>query len=250
MRKLTLALAVLLFPVPGGAITDLSAFLREAEQAARPTVTVRADGDLSSMAPDRNVRDQILLIQREGNDLYLEMRQSGLKALISQAGKEAAIVPKKGSRPSAFALTDALAASDFTREDLEPFRVDRYQAPRIVDETSQQVVVSLFPKQSQYSLVVISFDREKKVPLKTLYYQETLNNLVKMRRDGDQVLVGDRWLPTTITMQNIPLRTESRLQLRWTPSPPVFPELFQAAFLTRPSGLTWPETGAQPGGGD
>ncbi len=106
---------------------------------------------------------------------------------------------------------------------------------------------NLFPKQSQYSLVVMTFDREKKVPTKILYYQETLNNLVKMRRDGSHVFVGRRWVPTTITMQNLPLRTESRLELRWTQSPPVPPELFQPAFLARPSSLKWPEPAAPPG---
>src|SRR5262249_41554377 len=108
------------------------------------------------------------------------------------------------------------------------------------DESAEQITIALFPTRSQYIMLVFTFDREKKVAVKTMYYQETLSNLVKMRRDSDYALVGQRWLPTKVTMEQFALRTQSALQLHWTQAPPIPPEMFHPAFLGRPSGVSWP----------
>jgi hypothetical protein len=241
MRITALALlSLLVFPHTGDAApVDLNTFLPEMEEAAKPTVALRADGTLTTSNPEGTTSDQILMIHREGNDLLIELKQ-GTKALLLRGGAEAFVAMAGAKEASRFAPDAALAGSEFTREDLQPFAVSRYKTPRIVDQTSQIVHVALFPQQSQYSLLVITFDREKKVPLKTMYYKETLNNLVKMRRDSDHVLVGQRWVPTRITMEHFALKNTNTLDLRWSQAPNVAPELFQAAFLGRPSNLKWP----------
>lgn len=241
MRITAFALLLLLIlPNTGDAApVDLNTFLPEMEEAAKPSVTLRADGVLSITSPEGTKREPIVIIHREGNDVFIELK-SGTKALLLKGGAEAFIAPPGAKEASAFALQDPLAGSELTREDLQPFTVARFKTPRIVDQTPQSVQVAMFPQQSQYSLVVITFDREKKVPLKTMYYRETLNNLVKMRRDSDHVLVGQRWLPTRITMENFAMRNTATLELQWTQAPNVVPELFQPAFLGRPSNLTWP----------
>jgi hypothetical protein len=241
MRITALALlSLLVVPSTGDAApVDLNTFLPEMEEAAKPTVTLRADGKLTTVSPEGTASDQILMIHREGNDLLIELKQ-GTKALLLKGGAEAFVAMAGAKEASAFAPDAALAGSEFTREDLQPFAVGRYKTPRIVDQTGQSVQVAMFPLQSQYSMVVITFDREKKVLVKTMYYKDTLNNLVKMRRDSDHVLVGRRWLPTRITMEQFAMRNSSTLELHWAQAPDVVPELFQAAFLGRPSNLTWP----------
>jgi hypothetical protein len=242
MRITALALLTLLlaFPHTGNAApVDLNTFLPEMEEAAKPTVTLRADGTLTTTNPDGTTTDQILIIHREDNSLRIELKQ-GTRALLLTGGTAAFIAVKDAKEASPFAADAPLAGSEFTREDLQPFAAGRYKTPRIVDQTSQIVHVAMFPQQSQYSMLVVTFDREKQVVVKTMYYKDTLNNLVKMRRDSDHVLVGRRWLPTRITMENFALKNISTVELRWSQAPDVAPELFQSAFLGRPSNLTWP----------
>lgn len=241
MRITALALLTLLvLPSAGDAApVDLNTFLPEMEEAAKPTVTLRADGTMTVVTPEGTKRDQIVLIHREGNDLFIELKQ-GVKALLLKGGAESFIAMAGAKEATAFKGDATLAGSEITREDLQPFTVAHYKTPRIVDQTSQIVHVALFPQQSQYSLLVITFDREMKVPVKTMYYKDTLNNLVKMRRDTDHVLVGRRWVPTRITVENFALHNTTTLELQWTQATNVAPELFQSAFLGRPSNLTWP----------
>lgn len=242
MRITALALLILLvIPTTGDAApVDLNSFLPEMEEVAKPNVTLRADGTLTTANPDGTHSDQILMVHREGNDLLIELKQ-GTKALLLKGGEEAYIAMAGVKEATRFAPDADFAGSELTREDLQPFVASRYnKTPRIVDQTAQLVQVALFPLQSQYSMVVITFDREKKVPIKEMYYQKTLNNLVKMRRDSNHVLVGRRWLPTRITMERFALRNTSTLELAWSQAPDVAPELFQSAFLQRPSNLAWP----------
>jgi hypothetical protein len=241
MRITALALLIsLIIPTTGDAApVDLNSFLPEIEEAAKPNITLRADGTLTTVTPEGTKSDQITIIHRESNDLLIEVRQ-GMKVLLLKGGAEAFSALPGVKEATAMKPDATLGTSEFAREDLQPFVFSRYTTPRIVDQTSQAVHVALFPKESQYSLVVITFDREKKVPVKTMYYQQTLNNLVKMRRDHDHVLIGRRWLPTRVTMEHFAMRNTSTLELRWSQAPDLPPELFQPAFLQRASNFVWP----------
>ena len=64
-----------------------------------------------------------------------------------------------------------------------PFDAGRYGSPTIVDRSPAETTVSLDPHGSQYSLVVITFDREKQVPVKVMSYKDTYSNLLRMRRE-------------------------------------------------------------------
>ena len=225
-------------------MVDLSGFLHDAEVAAQVAVPLRAEGQFEVVSPQATRRDEIALVMRPPADTVIELRQEAVKTLLLADG--AFYVKGRASKAERFPLDASLDASDFTREDLEPFRASRYKDARISDDSSTELMVMLLPTDSQYSLMVITFDRGKKVPLKIQYYRDTVSNLVKMQRDSDYVLVGDKWKPTTISMETFKLRTRTTLKLRWTPDTDLHADLFNPTSLTQPSLALWPTPPAKP----
>lgn len=247
MRTTTIVAALLMLTAAAArADTEsLDQFLHSVEETAQLAAALRGDGEFTVTTGSGTRRDQVVMLLRPVAETYIEMRQEAIKALLTGSGDQAYRFTKGAARAEPFPPDAAFADSDFTREDLEPFRTARYKGARISDETGAELTVTLFPSTSQYSLVVMTFDREKKVPVKILYYRDTLNNLVKMRQDSGHVLVGRKWMPTTITMESFKLRTQSSFKLTWSQNPAFPPELFDSVFLPRPSGIVWP-AGAAP----
>lgn len=217
---------------------DLQQFLRGAEEAAQTTVALRGDGQVEVASPEATRRDQVALVVRPPADTFIELQQEAIKAVL--LGNEAFRVKAGETKPEKFPLDGSLDDSDFTREDLEPFRLSHYRDARISDDSSTEVMVTLFPKDSQYSLVVITFDRQKKVPLKIQYYRDTVSNLVKMQRDGDYALVGNRWRPASMTMENFKLRSHTTLTVHWREDASPRAELFDPNALGQASVTLWP----------
>ncbi len=247
----TTGTVILLLGVACGAaradMEDLRQFLRGIEEAMQVTAPLRGDGEFEVASVNGTRRDQVAVIVRPPAETYIELHQDGVKVVLPGSGGQAFRCTKGAAKAESFAPDTNFAESDFAREDLEPFRTARYKDARISDETQSEVTVTLFPAASQYSLLVITFDREKRVPVKTLYYRDTLNNLVKMRRDEGHVLVGRKWMPGSMTMETFRLRTQTVFKLRWSQNPTFPPELFDPVFLPRPSGLVWPAAAPPPG---
>ncbi len=219
---------------------NLQDFLQSAEQAAQVSSAVRADGKFEVTSRDGARRDDVALIMRPPSDMYVALRHEGIRALLLNGTGQAERIDTPDGKVVSFPLDARFADSDFTREDLVPFRSASYRQPWIADETASDVTITLFPTTPQYSLVVMTFDRGKRVPLKTLYYRDTTSNLVKMRRDDGYVLVGQKWLPTMISMETFKLHTQTTFSVRWTQDPHVPSELFDPGVLSRPSGMLWP----------
>ncbi len=242
MRSAVIAIGIVVLAghAAHATVEDLDAFLRSAEQAGQVVTPVRGDGQfqVTSAAATRN--DQVAVIVRPPADTYIELHQAGLKVLLPSQSADASLFKPGDSKAESLPLDGSVADSDFTGEDLLPFRLSNYKQPRISDESDSEITVTLFPTMPPYSLIVITFDRDKKLPRKTLYYRETLNNLVKMRRDDDYVLIGRKWLPTTMSMETFKLRTRTTFTLQWSQDANVPPELFDPVFLLRPSGINWP----------
>jgi hypothetical protein len=206
---------------------DLASFLAAASEASKPNAPIRGSGTLVTTSPDGTSTQQIVVAQRPNGDLVLAVQPPGARALLPAQG-DAVLSPAAGTAAAPFALDASFAGSEFSREDLMPFTLSRFGSPTIVDRNGSETTVSLDPKKpTQYSLVVITFDRDKKAPVKVMVYKDTLSNLLRMRRDGDFVQVGGRWLPQTVTMENFPLRTISTLKLTWSEAPDD-PALFDA----------------------
>jgi len=241
--RTTIIVAALLMLTAAAARADMESlqqFLHSVEETAQLAGALRGDGEFTVTGSSGTRRDQVVMLLRPVADSYIELHQEGTKALLTGSGDQAYRFTNGAAKAEPFPPDAAFADSDFTREDLEPFRTERYKGARISDETGAEVTVTLFPGTSQYSLVVATFDREKKVPVKILYYRDTLNNLVKMRQDSGHVLVGRKWMPTAITMESFKLRTQSTFKLTWSQNPSFPPELFDPVFLPRPSGIAWP----------
>lgn len=226
-------------------VESLEQFLRGVEAATQVAVPLRAAGQFEVTSPETTTAVQVALIVRPPTDTYIELKP-GIKALLLSQPEQAYLLKKDAAKAEPFPADASFAESDFARADLEPFRLSHYTDWRITDETANDMTVTLFPKSSQYSLIVITFDREKRAPLKTLYYRETLNNLVKMRRDNDYVLVGRKWMPTVVSMETFKLKTRATFTLRWSQSTSFPPELFDPVFLPRLSGMVSPAAAVTP----
>lgn len=239
MRSLVVTSALLALCAASALGEDLPSFLKAATAAARPNAPLRADGTLVTTSPDGTERDQIAIVRRPNGDVYLELHNAGVRALLLANTETALLVPAAGKSSGPFALDTSFGTSEFTREDLRPFSETYYRSPTIVDRNEGEVTVSLTPAPSQYALEVITFDSERKVPLVVKNYKDTISNLVKMRRSRNFTSAGGTWLPSEVAMENFPLRVISTLTLTWKPSEDV-PALFDPAALGKPSPLTWP----------
>jgi hypothetical protein len=243
MRSLVVTSALLVVCAAPAFGEDLPTFLKAATAAARPNVPLRADGTLVTTSPDGTQRDQIAIVRRPNGDVYLELHNTGARALLLGNGETALLVPASGKSSGAFALDTNFGTSEFSREDLRPFSEMNYRSPTIVDRNEGEVTVSLTPAPSQYALQVITFDTERKVPLVIKNYKDTISNLVKMRRARNFTSAGGTWLPSEVAMENFPLRAVSTVTLSWQPTDDM-PALFDPASLNKPSPLTWPSAPA------
>jgi hypothetical protein len=194
---------------------DLAALLAGATAAARPRVTVRGEGALVTTSPEGTTQARVAVLQRPGGDVYLEVQPPGARALLLADGT-AWLSAAPGKAAAAFAREAPLAGSEFSREDLQPFDAARYGSPTIVDRSPAETTVQLDPHASQYTLVVVTFDRAKQVPVKVMSYKDTLSNLLRMRRERGHEQVGGRWLPSEIAIENFPMKVISTLTLKWT----------------------------------
>jgi hypothetical protein len=240
MRSYVSLLGVLLSASAAAAAPqDLATFLKSADQGAAPTSTMRADGTIVSDTLEGKKEDRIILLLRPNKDVYVEVRNSGLRAIIKGDGS-AGQIAEKGSSAAEFAQDQTLDSTDFTREDLVPFVAAHFNSATIVYRDANQVAVQLNPLKSQYSLTMITFDPDKRARVKTLYYKDTLNNMTKMRLDSDHQQVGDRWLPGKMSMESFALKTKTTLNLKWSAAGADADKLFEPGALAKPSPLTWP----------
>lgn len=216
MSRLSCLVAVCLLSAtaPPARGEDLAALLAGATAGTRPTAAVRGEGELVSVSPEGTTRARLAVLQLPSGDLYLEVQPPGARALLLASGP-AWLSPRAGASAVPFANDATLAGSEFSREDLQPFDAGRYGSPTIVDRSPAETTVQLDPRDSQYTLVVVTFDREKQVPVKVMSYKDTLSHLLRMRRERGHQQVAGRWLPTEIAIENFPMKVTSTLTLQW-----------------------------------
>lgn len=244
--------ALLALAESAGAASALTTLLEEVAEQAKLPAPVRADGTIQSDSLEGKKRDRVVLVQRGrkdgeirkgtiGTETYLELVDSKARVLILSPAETHRLEKGKVSTAN---LDSRIAFTSATIEDLLAFDPARCHDTHVIDTQPGSMTVRCEPKKgtgSQYVLAVWKLDRERAVPTQVLFYQERLNNLVKLVRFDDQVLVGDRWRPRKILVQDFPLRTRDIVTLTWTQDPKIAPELFDPASLGDPSKVAPPE---------
>jgi len=176
-----------------------------------------------------------ILVGRD-DAIYLEVKD-GLRALI----RPGSVLVAAGARPAEPAAAKAIAETGILLEDLAVFTPASLKVPQISDEGPPGVVVTAAPGgTSPYVLLVDTIDQDRATIVRTQYYRDSISNLVKIRRDGGFVRVGDRWRPGDVTVQNLREDTSAHLTLAWHEVPDAPATLFEPAGLEHPSGLDWP----------
>jgi hypothetical protein len=89
-------------------------------------------------------------------------------------------------------------------------------------------------------LLAVTIDPDRSAVVRTQYYRQAVNNLVKIRRDRALVEVDGHWVPAETTFEIPGAEPTTRVVWSWRTLPEVPLALFAPRGLARPSGLTWP----------
>jgi hypothetical protein len=217
------------------AATDLPALLASVATNARFDVPARADVRITCEGCPTPTSRAIFV--GRGDALYVEVKD-GARALLRPTGSlvsEGGAPGPIGSRP--------LAGSDVLLEDLLPFTADVLKVPQISDDGPLGVVVTGAPSRtpSAYALLVLTIGADPPAVVKTQYYEQSIGNLTKLRRDEAFVEVGGKRRAGEIAVEHLKKGSKTKLTLVWREMPDAPPALFEPEGLTKSSGLTWPE---------
>jgi hypothetical protein len=203
------------------------AFQAQAPRPLRAELRIERDG----AAP----LDAVLL--DDGQRRYLETK-SGTRALLSP-GKVLVARDGKVVRAEPGATLDG---GPLLLEDLAPFGSRAIDVPQVSDDGPMGTVVTVAPRPpTAYVLLVHTVEPERPVIVRTKYYRDTINNLVKLARFEDFVSAGGRWRPGAITVETFrPAPSTTRITLRWREAPDTPPAVFTLAGLRGPSPIRWP----------
>jgi hypothetical protein len=122
--------------------------------------------------------------------------------------------------------------------DFIPFRASVLRTPQITSETRREVLVTGAPAAaSPYVLLVYLLDRELKVPTRIQYYERTINNLVRLRRDSDFVKVAGTSRPGRSEIEDYRSGGVTTITYRWSAGASIPPDLFDPSTLAARSSL-------------
>lgn len=169
---------------------------------------------------------------------YLQLKEPALTALVT--GTERKVMQKSGGTIKTVAIGDPIADLGVAYEDLSRFIVDDFKLWQIADENTDVVLCGGHPQvESAYVYRAYTIDKTRTIPLKVQFYAKTLNNLVKLRTDSDHVLIGKKWFPGTIEIQNFPESTKATLSIRWSQAPNAPPELLAPESFAGTEPVAW-----------
>jgi len=205
-----LALGGLTLDTGRAAVADPKAVLRAVDRQARTRVVVRGDGVLE---PSEGPAVPIVLLRR-GTAVYVEAAE--IRALV-KPGK--AYLPRAGKARRA-PVTTPLGATGLVLEDLVPFTTGRLAVPQLSDDGPLGIAITGAPRPpTAYALLVVTVDPERAWPTRAKYYEGSISNLTKMRRDEDPVAAAGRLWPATITFEHFHPSRTTRLRLAWRAAP-------------------------------
>ncbi|MBI3766914.1 MAG: hypothetical protein HY271_00295 [Deltaproteobacteria bacterium] len=245
MLRLLLALLGLLalLVVDRASATDgnsLRLLMLSAQDMNTPQTLLRADVAIEVEGPQGKRTTDAIALFAPGKDArwYWQSREPALRALV--LGSDRKVLEQHGATTDTVPIGAPLDALGIAYEDLSRFVVDDFKTWQITDESADKILVGMFSiVESAYVYRAYTFDKEKTVPTKIQFYAKTLSNLVKLRLDSDHILVGKKWMPTAIQIQNYPDNVITRFTLRWTQNATAPPELLAPASFPATSPLPW-----------
>ena len=194
--------------------SDLSAFLERAEQMSLSTRPVRAD--IKITRDDKPVDAAVLIIDPTANREFFALKSSGWRALLPIGWGEGKAVVTPGSSPVTHSSDEPLGATGLRGMEFFPFWKTDYATAFVSDSNRTEKTVTLYAKTGlPYVLFVITFDKEKLVPVAIKYFRDNMNNLVRLRRDTDFVMVGSRPRPRHVEIRDFTENSNIVYDLTW-----------------------------------
>jgi hypothetical protein len=221
----TVLLSVLAVAPRFACASDLAAFLTRAEQMATYNRPARADIKINR--DDKLVDTAVLVIDPTANRQFFALKSSGWRALLPLAWGEGKVVSKTGGKAVSFGMDEPLPQTSLRPMEFFPFWKTDYNSAFVSDSNRLEKTVTLYGRGGvPYVLFVLTFDKEKLVPVSIKYYKDNMNNLVRLRRDSDFVMVGSRPRPRHIDIRDYTENSTTTYDLTWS------------ALETVPEGLT------------
>ncbi len=219
---------------------SLRLMLLGAQDMNTPQTMMRADIAIALATPKGPRTTKAVAFFAPGPEArwYFQLESPALAALVRGADRKV-MVRSDGSIKTAM-IGEPIADTGIAYEDLSRFIYADFKLWQIADESSDVVLCGGHPQvESAYVYRAYTIDKTKTVPLKVQFYAKTLNNLVKLRTDSDHVLIGKKWLPGTIEMQNFPEDTQATLTIKWAQAATVPPELLAPESFPGSSPVPW-----------
>jgi hypothetical protein len=174
---------------------------------------------------------------------YFQLKDPALAALVR--GAERKVMQRTNGTIKTSSIGEPIADLGISYEDLSRFIVDDFKLWQIADETTDVVLAGGHPQvESAYVYRAYTFDKSRTIPTKVQFYAKTLNNLVKLRTDSDHVLIGKKWFPGTIEIQNFLENSKVALTIRWSQAAAAPPELFVPESFPAAAPVPWASPGA------
>ena len=207
-------LALVLHDASVAAGSDLSAFLERAEQMSLFPKPVRAD--IKITRDEKPVDAAVLIFDPTANREFFALKSSGWRALMPIGWGEGKAVTSAGKSPVTHSSDEPLGTTGLRGMEFFPFWKTDYTTAFVSDSNRTEKTVTLYAKTGlPYVLFVITFDKEKLVPLAIKYYRDNMNNLVRLRRDSDFVMVGSRPRPRHIELRDFTENTNVVYEFTW-----------------------------------
>lgn len=219
---------------------SLHLLLLGAQDMNTPQTVLRADIAISLETYKGPRTTQALAFFVPGKDArwYFQMKEPALAALVR--GTERKVMQRTDGTIKTVAIGEPIADLGISYEDLSRFIVDDFKLWQIADESPETVLAGGHPAvESAYVYRAYTFDKTRTIPLKIQFYAKTLNNLVKLRTDSDHVLVGKKWFPGTIEIQNFPEGSKATLAVHWSQAATAPPELLAPESFPGSSPVPW-----------
>jgi hypothetical protein len=194
--------------------TDLSAFLERAEKMAGYTKPARAD--IKVRRDDKLIDNAVVVIDPGTKRAFVALKSSGFRGLLPLGWGDGKVVKSAGAPPVSMSSDDALPETDLRAMEFFPFWKTDYTTAFVSDSNRLEKTVTLYGQHGvPYILFVVTFDKEKLVPVTIKYYKDNMNNLVRLRSDSDFEMVGSRPRPKRIEIRNFVENSTTTFELTW-----------------------------------